>query len=226
MHVTQGLPLRMRGLGQQASTMAKAATLLMVVSCAVVGTTGASSAHVNALHDKGMSATEVAVPEIPVKDDCGPGNAAYSTFPIGPWVSVTNADGSLVLTTQEGFVFPGDLTTITFATPVDSNVACETPTPEVSVVEVLVVKGKTRFLDRCGRASDLFKVVPREGVRYRANGQAVRAGRWLHLKKREVKIRAFAMDETYLLRGKRAWTISFTSKPCPRAPDVLPATGL
>lgn len=172
--------------------------------------------------------TEVPAPVVTVKDDCGPGNATFTPIPTGPWISVLNADGSLTFTVQTGYVFPGGLTTMTFTAPVDSNVACATvelPDPEVLAAEVLVVKAKVQFLEKCGRAGDLFQAVAREGINYRANGKPVRAGKWYHLKKREVTVRAYAADESFHLQGKRVWEFSFSRKPCARAPEVSPNTG-
>ncbi len=321
MHVTQGLSSLGREFGRHTRTMARAVTLLIVVSFAVVGMAGPSSAHHNTItgsvackegggwlvtwrvsnserisesitsstrpgvvpvgtvltgyqsrlftetittrptdtvsmylsgywtnsqrannygtvsassFSQDCAVTQVPAPEVTVKDDCGPGNAAFTTIPVGPWASVLNVDGSLTFTLPAGYVFPTGLNTLTIAAPVDSNVACQAspppapeivPVPEVLPAEVLVVKANVRFLEKCGRAGDLFKVEARDGVRYRANGKAVRADKWYHLKKRDVTIRAFATEPAFLLQGKHVWKMSFSSKPCSRAPGVSPNTG-
>lgn len=173
---------------------------------------------------------QVSAPVVPVTDACGPGNAAYGTVPAGPWTSVVNPDGSLTVTTQPGYVFPDGQTSITLPTPTDSNTSCVvTPPvvaePEVLPAAVLVVHAAARHIDKCGSASDLFKVARAEGVRYVANGKTVRQGKWLRSKQRKVTIRAFAADASYALEGKQVWKITFTRKACAQAPEISPNTG-
>ncbi len=73
----------------------------------------------------------VAVPTVPVIDDCGPGNAHYGTVPSGPWTSVLNPDGSLTITANSGYTFPNGQKSITKPKPTDSNVPCPVVTPPV-----------------------------------------------------------------------------------------------
>ena len=173
----------------------------------------------------------VGVPQVPVTDDCGPGNAVYGTVPTGPWTVVRNPDGSITITATSGYAFPDGSTVITYPVPTDSNVACPVVTPpvvnppEVLPAEVLVVKAKARYIDKCGRKSDLFKVGKSDGIVYRANGKVIRQGKWLRATKGKVTIKAFAVDETYALQGRRTWKLTFSNKSCERAPDISPDTG-
>ncbi|TGN65942.1 hypothetical protein EXE59_19795 [Nocardioides eburneiflavus] len=182
----------------------------------------------------GCNVTTVDAPSIPVVDECGPGNAHYGQVPSGPWTSTTNPDGSVTVTTTPGHQFPDGQTTLTYPAPADSNQPCPTPPvvtppvttpPEVLPAQVRVVSANARKIDKCGRASDLFKVVRSRGVVYRANGKVVRQGAWIKAEKRSVTVRARAVDETFRLRGKQVWRMTFTDKPCARAPQVAPDTG-
>jgi hypothetical protein len=186
----------------------------------------------------GCNVTTVDAPSIPVVDACGPGNAHYGQVPSGPWTSTTNPDGSVTVTTTPGHQFPNGQTSITYPVPADSNQPCPTPPvvtppvtppvttpPEVLPAEVRVVSANARKIDKCGRASDLFKVVRSRGVVYRANGTVVRQGAWIKAEKRSVTVRALPADETFRLRGKQVWRMTFTNKPCARAPQVAPDTG-
>ena len=174
-------------------------------------------------------------PTVPVVDECGPGNASYGTVPSGPWTSVVNPDGSLTITASAGYSFP-DGTTITLPTPADSNQPCPVVTPpvvtppvvappEVLPAEVRVVRAAAKSIDKCGRASDLFKVAKRAGVVYTVRGKVVRQGVWIKAKTRSLTIRATAADATYALDGKRTWKLRFATKPCAQAPQVSPHTG-
>lgn len=182
----------------------------------------------------GCNVTTVDAPSIPVVDECGPGNAHYGQVPSGPWTSTTNPDGSVTVTTTPGHQFPDGQTTLTYPAPADSNQPCPTPPvvtppvttpPEVLPAQVRVVSANARKIDKCGRASDLFKVARSRGVVYRANGKVVRQGAWIKAEKRSVTVRALAVDETFRLRGKQVWRMTFTDKPCARAPQVAPDTG-
>jgi hypothetical protein len=177
----------------------------------------------------GCNVTTVDAPSIPVVDECGPGNAHYGEVPSGPWTATTNPDGSVTVATTPGHQFPNGQTSITYPAPADTDQPCPTPPvttpPEVLPAEVRVVSANARKIDKCGRASDLFKVVRTRGVVYRANGQVVRQGAWLKAGKRSVTVRALPADETYRLRGKQVWRMTFTNKPCARAPQVAPDTG-
>lgn len=184
----------------------------------------------------GCDVTTVDAPSIPVVDECGPGNAHHGQVPSGPWTATTNPDGSVTVTTTPGHQFANGQTSITYPVPADSNQPCPippvvTPTPpvttppEVLPAEVRVVSANARKIDKCGRASDLFKVVRRPGVVYRAAGKVVRQGAWIKARKRSVTVRALPADETYRLRGKQVWRMTFTNKPCARAPQVAPNTG-
>ncbi len=172
------------------------------------------------------------VPAVPVVDECGPGNAHYGTVPSGPWTSVVNPDGSLTITANPGYSFPNGQSSITLPTPTDSNVACPVVTPPVVVTppevlpaEVRVVRAKARRIDKCGRASDLFKVAKRSGVIYKSKGKVLREGVWIKAKKRSITVRAFAADGAFQLKGKRVWKMTFTRKSCAQAPEISPNTG-
>jgi hypothetical protein len=186
--------------------------------------------------------TTVPAPSVPVIDDCGPGNAHFGTVPSGPWTSVLNPDGSLTVTTNQGYSFGNGQTSVTYPTPTDSNQPCPVVTPpvvtppvvtppvvvtppEVLPAEVRVVKATARSIDKCGRASDLFKVAKRKGVVYTVKGKVVRQGVWIKAKTRTVTVRATAVDASYALKGKRAWKMTFTRKACAQAPEVSPSTG-
>lgn len=185
--------------------------------------------------------TTVEPPKVPVVDECGPGNAHYGTVPAGPWTSTVNPDGSVTVTANPGTQFPGGKTSITFPVPTDSNQPCPVVTPpvvtppvvtppvttppEVLPAEVRVVSASARKIDKCGRASDLFKVAKSHGVVYRANGKVVRQGAWLKAKTLTVTVRAMPADATFRLRGKQVWKLTFTAKACAQAPQVAPHTG-
>ena len=181
--------------------------------------------------------TTVTPPTVPVVDDCGPGNAHYGEVPTGPWTSTANPDGSLTVTANQGYTFGNGQSSVTYPAPTDSNQPCpvvtppvETPPvvvapPEVLPVEVRLVKAGARRIDKCGRASDLFKVAKRSGVVYRAGGKVLRQGVWLRAKTRSVTVRARAADATVQLRGKQVWKMTFTRKPCAQAPEISPNTG-
>jgi hypothetical protein len=201
------------------------------------GDTSTDSGSVSvALFSDDCAVKTIAPPTVPVVDDCGPGNAHYGTVPSGPWTATTNPDGSLTLTAAPGNVFPNGQTSITLPAPVDSMVPCPvvapppvappvvTP-PEVLPAEVRVVTAKARHIDKCGRASDMYKVARRAGVVYRAGGTVLREGRWLKATHRTVTVRATAADATFRLSGKSVWKMRFTNKPCAKAPEIAPDTG-
>jgi hypothetical protein len=191
----------------------------------------------------GCNVSTVEKPTVPVVDECGPGNAHYGTVPAGPWTSVVNPDGSLTVTANRGYQFPGGATSFTLPVPADSNVACpstppttpptEPPTvvtppvtpPEVLPAQVRVVQGAARKIDKCGTRSDLFKVAKRAGVIYKANGKVVQKGVWIRAKSRTVTIKAIAADQGFRLKGQQMWKMTFTTKACVQAPSVAPATG-
>ncbi len=177
-----------------------------------------------------------AAPQVPVVDDCGPGNAHYGAVPSGPWTSVLNPDGSLTITANPGHSFGNGQTVITLPTPTDTQQPCPVSPPEVLPAEVRVVKAQAKHIDKCGRASDLFKVSKRAGVVYKVNGKVVRQGVWLKARTLKglgakvarsytVTVRAESADATYRLRGKQVWRMTFSTKPCAKAPEISPHTG-
>lgn len=178
----------------------------------------------------------VTPPTVPVVDDCGPGNAHFGEVPEGPWTSTVNPDGSLTVTADPGYSFGNGQTSLTYPVPADSNQPCPVATPpvvtppvvappEVLPVETRLVKAEARQIDKCGRASDLFKVAKRSGVVYKADGKVLRQGVWLRATTRAVTVRAAAADSTVELRGKQVWKMTFTRKPCAKAPEISPNTG-
>ena len=191
--------------------------------------------------------TTVSPPTVPVVDECGPGNAVYGQVPTGPWTSTANPDGSLTVVADPGYSFGNGQTSVTYPTPTDSNQPCPVVTPpvvtppvvtppvvtppvviaepEVQPAQVRLVKAEARQIDKCGRASDLFKVAKRSGVVYKSDGKVLRQGVWIKAKTRSVTVRAQASDATVQLRGKRLWKMTFTSKPCAKAPEIAPNTG-
>jgi hypothetical protein len=183
--------------------------------------------------------TKVAEPNIPVVDDCGPGNAHFGTVPSGPWTSVLNPNGSVTVTTNQGYAFLNGQTTMTYPAPPDTNVACPTPPvvtppvvtppvvapPEVLPAQVRVVRAETRKIDKCGRSGDLYKVIGRTGVVYKSNGKVLRTGVWLKATSKSVTVRAHAADASYELAGNRVWKMKFSRKACAQAPQVAPHTG-
>jgi hypothetical protein len=177
-----------------------------------------------------------AAPQVPVVDECGPGNAHYGTVPSGPWTSVVNPDGSLTITAHPGHSFGNGQTVITLPTPTDTQQPCPVSPPEVLPAEVRVVKAKAKHLDKCGRASDLFKVSKRSGVVYKVDGQVVRQGVWLKARTLKgigakvarsytITVRAQSADATYRLEGKQVWRMTFSTRPCAKAPEIAPHTG-
>jgi hypothetical protein len=182
--------------------------------------------------------TKVDAPQVPVVDDCGPGNAHFGAVPSGPWTSKVNPDGSLTITANQGYVFPEGKTSLTYPAPVDSNVACPTPPatppvvtppivspPEVLPAQVRVVKAEARKIDKCGRSGDLYKVIGRTGVVYKSHGKVLRTGVWLKATAKKVTVRAHAADATYELTGNRVWKLTFSRNACAQAPQVAPHTG-
>jgi hypothetical protein len=166
-----------------------------------------------------------AAPTVPVVDECGPGNAHYGTVPSGPWTSVVNPNGSLTITANPGYSFPNGQS-ITLPTPADSNQACAVVTPpEVLPAEIRIVRAAATSIDKCGRASDMYKVAKRAGVVYTVKGKVVRQGVWIKAKTRTVTIRAHVADATYALRGKQSWRMSFSRNACAQAPEIAPNTG-
>jgi hypothetical protein len=97
--------------------------------------------------------------------------------------------------------------------------------PEVAPAEVRVVDARARHIDKCGRASDLFKVSKRAGVVYTSRGRTLREGVWLTSPRLALTVRARAAGSTYALEGKRVWRMTFTNRPCARAPEIAPDTG-
>ena len=75
----------------------------------------------------GSCISTVAVPTVPVLDECGPGNAVFGTVPPGPWSVVNNTDGSITINANAGINFLGGVTSVTQPAPVDSNEACPVP---------------------------------------------------------------------------------------------------
>ena len=182
----------------------------------------------------GCAVTTVAIPTVPVVDDCGPGNAHFGAVPAGPWTATTHSDGSLTLTAGPGHTFPDGVTTVTLEAPADSNVPCPTPPvatppvvplPEVLPAQVRVVEAGARHIDKCGRESDMYKVARRSGVVYTVRGKVLREGVWLRAGSRIVTVRAEAADATYRLQGKQVWRLTFTRKACAQAPEIAPDTG-
>lgn len=185
--------------------------------------------------------TTVTAPTVPVIDECGPGNARFGEVSSGPWTSVTNPDGSLTVTADQGYSFGNGQTSVTYPAPADSNQPCPVVTPpvvtppvvtppvvtppEVLPAQVKVVRATAKQIDKCGRASDLFKVAKRSGVVYKADGKVLRQGVWIEAKTRKVTVRAQAADESYALRGKQVWKLTFSRKACAKAPEVSPNTG-
>lgn len=181
--------------------------------------------------------TTVTAPTVPVVDECGPGNAVFGTVPTGPWTSVLNPDGSLTVRADQGYSFGNGRTSVTYPKPTDSNQPCPVVTPpvvtppvvvtppEVLPAQVRVVRATAKQIDKCGRASDLFKVAKRSGVVYKAGGKVLRQGVWIKAKTRTVTVRATSADASYALKGKQAWKLTFTRKACAKAPEVAPDTG-
>ncbi len=95
--------------------------------------------------------TTVQPPTIPVVDDCGPGNAHYGQVPAGPWTSVTNPDGSVTVTANQGHQFPGGKKKITYPAPTDSNEPCPVPTVQPPTIPVT---------DDCGPGNAHYGQVP------------------------------------------------------------------
>ena len=179
---------------------------------------------------------KVDAPKVPVVDESGPGNAHYGTVPSGPWTSVVNPDGSLTITANPGHSFGNGQTAITLPTPTDTQQPCPVSPPEVLPAEVRVVKAKAKHLDKCGRASDLFKVSKRSGVVYKVDGQVIRQGVWLKARTLKaigakvarsytITVRAQSADATYRLEGKQVWRMTFSTRPCAKAPEIAPHTG-
>ncbi|CUR61943.1 exported hypothetical protein [metagenome] len=175
-------------------------------------------------------------PQVPVIDDCGPGNAHYGTVPSGPWTSVLNANGSLTITANPGHSFGNGQSVITLPVPTDTQQPCPVSPPEVLPAEVRVVKAKAKQIDKCGTRSDLFKVSKRAGVVYTVNGTVLHQGVWLKARtlkhantkgKRpySVTVRAQSADATYRLEGKQVWRLRFSTRPCAKAPEIAPHTG-
>ncbi len=81
------------------------------------------------------------------------------------------------------------------------------------------------MMDKCGRAGDAFFAKRVRGVTYLVKGNAIREGVWLKAKTRTVKVRAVASSRRFKVAGQDVWVLRFTNEPCPRAPQVLPATG-
>lgn len=75
-------------------------------------------------------APETQVPQVPVVDECGLGNAHYGDVPEGPYTVTRNDDGSITLTANEGTVFLGGLSEVTLPAPVDSGEVCPPPPPK------------------------------------------------------------------------------------------------
>ncbi|WP_161605469.1 LPXTG cell wall anchor domain-containing protein [Pimelobacter simplex] len=89
-------------------------------------------------------------PEVPVTDDCGPGNAVYGEVPAGHYSVTRNQDGSITLTADAGWTFPGGAPTYSYPVPEDENVACPatiTP-PDLDVT------------DPCGPGNAVYGEVP------------------------------------------------------------------
>jgi hypothetical protein len=165
-------------------------------------------------------------PTVPTVDECGPGNAHFGPVPAGPWTATTNPDGSLTVTAAPGNVFSNGQTSITYPAPTDSNAPCPVVAPpEVLPAEVRVVRANARHIDKCGRASDMFRVAKRTGVVYRAGGKVLRQGVWVKATTRRVTVRARAADATYRLTGKDVWRLTFSNRPCAQPPETAPNTG-
>ena len=86
--------------------------------------------------------TVITVPTVPVTDPCGPANAVYGTVPAGSYSVQLNADGSITLTANTGFVFTGGLAAVTLPAPTDSNVACPVDVcPNLEGIQLTVPQG-------------------------------------------------------------------------------------
>ena len=94
---------------------------------------------------------ETTPPTVDVIDECGPGNAMYGDVPAGPYTVTRNADGSITLTADEGWTFPGGAKTYEYPVPTEENTeACPatiTP-PDVEVI------------DECGPDNAVYGEVP------------------------------------------------------------------
>ncbi len=98
--------------------------------------------------------------------------------------------------------------------------------PEVLPAQVRVVKADAKHIDKCGRASDLFKVAKRSGVVYTSRRQGA-APRCLAEGVGPARSPSVPRPRTRRsqLQGKQVWKISFTSKACAQAPEIAPNTG-
>ncbi|WP_215813412.1 LPXTG cell wall anchor domain-containing protein [Pimelobacter sp. 30-1] len=90
-------------------------------------------------------------PQVPVTDDCGPGNAVYGEVPPGHYTVARNPDGSITLTADVGWTFPGGAPTYEYPVPTDSNVGC--PAATITPPELLVT-------DDCGPGNAVYGEVP------------------------------------------------------------------
>ncbi|WGY02840.1 hypothetical protein QI633_03565 [Nocardioides sp. QY071] len=77
---------------------------------------------------------QMPVPQVPVDDPCGPGNAVYGQVPAGNYMVVRNGDGSITLVANAGYLFFGGSPTATLPPPTETFTApCPTPIPVPTV---------------------------------------------------------------------------------------------
>jgi len=167
------------------------------------GSTNTSSGSIPvAKFEDGCKVTTVQPPTIPVIDDCGPGNARYGQVPSGPWTSVTNPDGSVTVTANQGNQFPGGKKSITYPVPADSNEPCPVPTVQPPTVPVV---------DDCGPGNAHYGQVP--------------SGPWTSVTNPDGSVTVTVAAGNQFPGGQTSVTYpapSDSNEPCPTPPVVTP----
>lgn len=148
--------------------------------------------------------TEIAVPDVPVVDPCGPNNAHYGDVPAGHYTVTRNEDGSITLTADKGYTFPDGQETVTLPAPEDSNEPCPPTDQQVTPVT-------PGFADGC--PNELF-VPTVEGVQYQLNGENVDGGVIQHLAG-SYTVSAVAKEGYVLQDYSGPWTHDFPKETCP-----------
>ena len=95
----------------------------------------------------------IPVPSVPVIDPCGLANAIYGVVPSGNYTFVVNPDGSITFTTNTGFVFTGNLASVTLPAPTDSGTLCP-------VIPITIPVPTVPVTDPCGPANAVYGTVP------------------------------------------------------------------
>lgn len=86
------------------------------------------------------------------------------------------------------------------------------------------------YIDDCGTANDTYTIPSTDHVKYKVNGETVKADTYHTEGATSVTITAYPTSDKYVLDGQTSWTFTFTDQPClievtPEAPTQTVVCG-